>query len=177
MKKLLLVSLPFLIIGFFLASCQLSSPNDTVLVNHSSRTVTVNLTGASGIIIAPQGEPGSIRTVETRTDMNPQCRMQSFSPHKRVFVRYTNSSLTFDFFDRDSYEVRILNRTGYAGILTAEGWMDHIPFAISNTEQAGLNWRVYTPRPRFTATTSDGARLAVLPPEKVGNVFTVIIGN
>ena len=146
MKKFI----PIVVIVFLLASCQLSSPNDTILTNHSSRTVTVNLRGASEIVLAPHGQPGYSTAIETRRDMNPRERMQSFSPHQRVRFIYTNSTLTFEFFDRNRYGIRILNLSGQAGVLSADAWMNNPPFGSQNTEQAG-GWFVYTGRPAFSA--------------------------
>ena len=169
MRKILLaVSLA---VVFLFASCTLSSPNDTILTNHSSRVVTVNLTGASGITLAP----GESIAIETRTDMNPRERMQSFSPDQRVYFVYTNSILTFEFFDRDRYEIRILNLSGQTGVLSAGGWMNNASFSAQNTEQAG-GWFVYTGQPEFAARAGN-YYLPVLPPNRVGNVFFVTIGN
>jgi len=52
MRKFLAV---LLAIVFLFASCTLSYPNDTVLTNHSSRTVTVNLYGTNRVISSPEG--------------------------------------------------------------------------------------------------------------------------
>jgi len=159
---------------FLLASCQLSSPNDTILTNRSSRTVTVNLTGANEITLAPHVQSGYSIAIETRTDMNPSRRMQSFSPDQRVRFVYTNSILTFEFFDRDRYEVRILNLSGQAGVLSAGGWMDNISFGSQNTEQLG-GWFVYTGQPAFTARTGNYYLPVIF--NRSGAAFYVTIGN
>jgi len=157
-------------IVFLFLSCTLSYPNDTVLTNHSSRTVTVNLYGADRITLA-SGESVSI---ETRRDMNPRERVQSFSPDQRVRFVYTNPILTFEFFDRDRYEVRILNVSGRAGTLSADGWMDNTPFGAQNTAQT-VGRFVYTRQPTFTARAG-GFYLPVLY-RKEARVFFVTIGN
>ena len=184
MKKLFYIFLPFLIIGFFMVSCQLSSPNDTVLTNHSSRTVTVNLIGTGEIVLAP----GESRAIETRTDMNPSSRMRGFSPEKRVLIRYTNTRLLFEFYNRQSREVRVFNISGYAGVLSADGWMDEIGFTALAHEQTHTAWRVYHSNPTFTAVTSPvpydappipgGFPLSVdMLFVEAGNYFRVTIGN
>jgi len=78
--------------------------------------------------------------------------MQRFSPSERVDFRYTNSTLTFEFFDRHSWQVRILNLTGKKGTLSArvgEGenerkWMDDIRFSIYDGEQTDASWQTFT---------------------------------
>ena len=130
MKKLLLITG----IVFLLASCQISSPNDTVLVNHSSETVTVNLTGASGITLAP----GESRAIETRMDMSLAQRIQSFSPNRRVSARHSNSQLLFEFYDLPYFEMQIFNLTEWNGKLigderagmrtSASEWKENISF-------------------------------------------------
>ena len=112
MKKLLLITG----IVFLLTSCTLSSPSDTVLTNHSSETVTVNLAGARGIAIPP----GQTRAIETRMDMSLAQRIQSFSPNRRVSARYTNSQLLFEFHDLPYYEMRIFNLTEWNGKLIGD---------------------------------------------------------
>ena len=169
MKKCVFVTL-FLAFGFLIVSCQLSYPNDTILTNHSSRVVTVNLARASTITLA-LGESASIATCRY---MNPRERMQSFSPNQRVYFVYTNSTLTFEFFDRDRYEVRILNLSRRAGVLSAGGWMNNASFGAQNTEQTS-GWFVYTRQPEFTARAGN-YYLPVLSPRQVGNVFFVTIG-
>jgi len=160
----------FITISIFLASCTLGYPNDTVLTNHSSRTVNVNLYGADRITLPP----GESTSIETRRDMNPRGRMQSFSPDRRVRFVYTNPSLTFEFFDRDRYEVRILNVSGQAGVLSADGWMDNTPFGAQNTGQATGRF-VYTRQSAFTARAG-GFYLPVLY-RKEASVFFITIGN
>ena len=172
MKKLLGLAI---FVACLFVSCTLNYPNNTVLTNHSSREVTVNFTGAGEIILAPSGYPYSTRTVTTLGNMNPGERMQSFSPNRRVFFRYTNSSLAFEFFDLPSFQVNILNLTGQEGVLTADEWMDEISFTNSSTEQTNAAWLVYTSRPRFTARSGDFL-LPVLW-DRVGDIFTVTIGN
>jgi len=163
MRKLLIG-----LIAVLLFSCTLSHPNDTVLINNSDREVAVYLAGASRVTI-PAGES---RTVSTRTDMNPIQRLQRFSPDKRVLVSYNNSTLTFEFRDRESFYVTITqNSTGQAGILSAGGWTepDEIPF-----DQSG---RVYTPRPRFIAILADGSELQPRYTRDDNGNFLVTIGN
>jgi len=160
----------FAAITILLLSCTLSYPDNTVLTNHSSRTVTVNLYGAERITLAP----GESTSIETRRDMNPRERMQSFSPDQRVRFVYTNPSLTFEFFDRDRHEVRILNLSGQAGVLSAGGWMDSVPFGAQNTMQAGGRF-VYTSQPIFAARAS-GFYLPVMHRRET-NVFFITIGD
>jgi len=160
----------FAVISIFLLSCTLSYPNDTVLTNHSSRTVTVNLYGANRITLSPSESV----SIETRRDMNPRERIQSFSPDRRVRFVYTNPALTLEFFDRNRYEVRILNLSGQAGTLSADGWMDSTSFGAQNTEQA-MGRFVYTRQPVFAARAG-GFYLPVLY-SKEANVFFVTIGN
>jgi len=159
----------FASISILLLSCTLSYPNDTVLTNYSSRTVTVNLYGADRITLSP----GESISIETRRDMNPRDRMQSFSPDRRVHFVYTNPTLTFEFFDRDRYEVRILNLSGWAGTLSADGWMDNTPFGSQNTAQEG-GWFVYTGHPRFTARA--GSYYLPVLYRREANVFFITIG-
>ena len=170
MRKILFISL---FLNMLLFSCDLSNPNNTVLVNNSiDKTVIVKLIGIDDIVIIP----GQTIEIETLTRMNPSSRLQSYSPDRRVFYEYKNSSLTFEFYDRDSYEVRILNLTGKAGRLTASGWMDTINFTNSNTEQMNTNWLLYTKNPEFTAITTDGYPLQVLF-LFTNNIFKVTIGG
>jgi len=170
-KKLL--GLAIFVAGLFV-SCTLNYPDDTVLTNHSSREVTVNLTGAGEITLAAYGNSYSTRTVTTLGNINPGERMQRFSPNRRVYFRYTNSSLAFEFFDLPSFQVNILNLTGQAGVLTADGWMDEISFTDSGYEQTNVGL-VYTPRPRFTAKSGD--LLLTVSQERDGDTFTVTIDN
>jgi len=157
---------------FLFSSCQLSYPDDTVLINHSSRHVTVNLAGADAIELYPHGQPDYTRTIRTLTGMNPNQRLRGFSPDKRVYVRYNNSTLAFEFRDRESFNVTIThNLTGLSGTLTADGWMDSINF---NPLGAGM---VYTSRPRFSAMSENNAPLPVFYNRNVDGSFNLTIGN
>jgi len=158
---------------FLLASCVISYADNTVINNHSSRTVTVQFLEADVITL----EPGESTSIETLGSINAGRRIQSFSPERRVYFVYTNAKLQFDFFDRASYEVRILNLTGRYGTLSCNGgWMDAIHFSASNDEQADANWLVYRSAPQFRAITNDGFPLQVLF-LRSGNVFRVTIGS
>ncbi|MDR0512030.1 MAG: hypothetical protein LBG93_02850 [Treponema sp.] len=165
---------PFVVLLFAFASCTSRYPGDTVLVNHSSRTLTLNFTGTSEITLAPHGEPGSTMSLTTLRGVNPIQRMQGYTPNKRVRFEYTNSALIFKFFDRQVYEVKISNFSGYDGKLSADGWMKEISFSSSTANQENPDaWLVYTSRPRFTAVTENHS--VSVSHKKTGNVFYVTI--
>jgi len=165
-KKIIFVLLVSVVVFI---SCLVSYPADTVITNHSvDKTVTVKITSSEEIILAP-GQSISIETKGT-TEEN---MIEYYSPNKRV--RYIRGSLKYDFYDRESYEVKILNLTGKTGSLTADGWLDTIYFSSSNNEQIN-NWLLYTNYPRFTARTDDGYPLQVLF-IKEDNTFKLTIND
>ena len=172
MNKLILVLLIFGIV-FFAGSCQLSEADDTVLTNHSDKPVKVKLKGYNEIELAP----GKSIAIETKSDMNPGSRMEKFSPDKRVYYKYTNSSLRFDFYNRISYKVKIFNFSGQAGTLTDDDWMDTIYFA-EDTEQEDEKWLVYRLNPKFSAHTATDTKfpMSVLV-DFENNEFKITIGN
>jgi len=156
---------------FILFSCTLSEPDDTIITNHSTdKIVTVKFLHTDIVLLNP-GQSLSIKTIKT---VNPSKSVEYYSPNKKVSYIYTNPSLKFDFYDRDSYAVKIFNLTGKAGILSADGWMDDINFSDTISEQINMKWLLYISNPKFSAVTDDGFPLSVLF-LKNDNVISVTI--
>ena len=164
---------PIVVLLFSFVSCTANYPGDTVLINWSSHEIILNFTGVNEITLAPFGEPGNSVSLTTLRGVNPIHRVQSFSPNKRVRYEYTNANLTFKFFDRQAYELKILNLTGQNGKLSANDWMDEIDYSFIAGDQENPNWLVYTSRPRFTAVTGDNHHSVSY--RQTGNVLLVTI--
>ena len=173
---------------FLFFSCQLSSPDNTILNNHSDREVTVYLSGADQIILSPYGKDGDTKTVPTLSSMNPGARLEGYSNSKKIYYKYTNTTLSFDFFPRQSYAVTVLNLTNKAGELTADGWagtetaggewIEKIQFDPSGSKPLDVEWLLYSARPNFTARTAEGFPLPVLYViDETAKICKVTIGN
>jgi len=151
MRKLLFI----LGITFILYSCTLSYPDNTILTNYSNdQTITIKLIGINDIVLLP----GQSTSIETITSVHSSKRMQSYDPSNKIYYVYT--SLSFSFYDRESYEIRLLNLSGKSGKLNST-FMDTINFSSSNSEQFNTSWLLYNTNPKFTAITDDGFPLSV----------------
>ena len=163
----------FLIIAVFLfGSCDEDQYYYHTAINYSAtHTVTVNFNRVSDVIILA---PGESKEVAFKKGTSGEFGIISYSPDKKVSVSYGNSTSECKFYDRKSYEVRILNLTGFAGTLSAEGWMDEINFIASSDEQSNVLWLLYNDKPKLTALTTDGYLLSVLY-TRDGNIIKVTI--
>jgi len=103
--------------------------------------------------------------------------IQSYEPSKRVLMntQYPHKNdVIYTFSERNSHSINVKNNTGESITLSADGWMDNISLTDVSTEQSNTAWLVYTDKPNFTATSSNGYP-ANASYNLDGNVFKVVI--
>ncbi|MCL2759034.1 MAG: hypothetical protein FWD22_02355 [Treponema sp.] len=168
MKKLVLI---FLITVFF-GACGGDSYYYHIATNHSlNETVVVNFHRNSDAVTLL---PGESKEIAFLIKGDGERGIENYSPEKRVYVNYVQSSGKCHFYDRQSYEVKILNLSGKSGILDADGWTNIINFSNIDTEQTNSLWLLYRVNPNFSASTDDGYPLNVIF-IKDGETFKVTI--
>jgi hypothetical protein len=155
MRKLIYVAIIIVLLG----ACDEDPFYYHTATNHSlSETVFVTFrNGVEEVILAP----GESKKVSLQKGSNVHTGIKQYSPEKRIIAVYQSSLGICEFFDRPSFEVRILNLSGKAGVLVAGDWMGVINFSDSNSVQSDLNWLIYTANPTFSAVTNDGFPLSV----------------
>jgi len=158
-----------ILISFCFFSCDFN-PTDTVITNHSDKyDLVIKFKSSDELVITP----GNNISIKTSTESGGM-RLEYYSPEKRLIMAHEYASRIYNFFDRPSYNVSILNLSGQSGVLAADDWMEAISFTSSNTEQSYNNWLLYTSNPTFIAKTNDGYLLQVLCIAS-GSLFKVTI--
>ena len=144
-----------------LAGCDLSRYYSGTVTNHSKTyNVALKISNGPGEINLAPSE--SIIVDLDKKDHDSPNKLLYFHPEKRVYVKENYSYSQWDFYDQPTYKIIILNLTGKAGKLSADGWMDDISFTASPSEQTNNAWILYTVNPSFSVLLDGGFIVPIL---------------
>ena len=152
MKKLLFT----LCIAFLLVSCDIEDQKPGI--------ATIKNNSVNFDVVYVFGYPPTETKAITKNSINNFERplyayVKSYEPSKRVSLKteypYKNDA-TYTFSEKESYSVKVINKTGETVVLSADGWMDDIDLTAVPDEQSKSDWLIYTDKPNFTAAPANG---------------------
>ena len=174
MKKLLILII-ISVLTIVVISCDDDPYYYHTATNHSlEETVMVNFHRGTGEFTFLPGETKNFALLKG-TQPGPS-GIAYYSPEMRISAHYNGNLGRAEFYDRQAFEIKIINYTGIGGILRADGWMMPINFSSGNTEQTNPDWLIYSNTPNFTATLNGGFPVSILHIND-NNIIKVTIGN